>query len=65
MILACLIVLKISSLENLRIARVIKENEIVVSCGSWETKEVYRGSCWGDLKKRDDLEDLGIEEKII
>jgi hypothetical protein len=50
---------------NLTIARVIKENEIVVACGSWETKEVHRGFCWGDLRERDDLEDLGIDEKII
>jgi hypothetical protein len=50
---------------NLTIARVTKENEIVVACGSWETEEVYRGFCFGHLRERDDLEDLGIEEKII
>lgn len=50
---------------NLTIARVIKENEMVVACGSWETEEVCRGFCWGDLRKRDDLEGPGIEEKII
>jgi hypothetical protein len=29
---------------NLTIARVIKENEMVVACGSWETEKCKEGS---------------------
>lgn len=50
---------------NLTIPRVIKENEMDVACGSWETEEVHRWFSWGDLRESDDLEDLGIDKNII
>jgi len=31
----------------------------------WETGEVYTGLCWGDLRERDHLEDLGVDGRII
>jgi hypothetical protein len=37
---------------NLTFVRVIKENEMVVACGSWEREGVHRGVCWGDLRGR-------------
>jgi hypothetical protein len=50
---------------NLTTARVIKENEMVVACGSWETEEVHGGFVGETVWERDDLEDLGIDKKII
>jgi hypothetical protein len=31
----------------------------------WETGELHIGFWWGDLRQRDHLEDLGIDERII
>jgi len=31
----------------------------------WGTGEVHRECWWGDLRKRDHLEDLGIDGRII
>jgi hypothetical protein len=31
----------------------------------WETGEVYTRFWWGDLRARDHLEDLGVDERII
>jgi hypothetical protein len=31
----------------------------------WVRREVYRGFWWGNLRKRDRLEDLGVEGRII
>ena len=31
----------------------------------WETGEVQTGFWWGDLRERDNLEDLGLERRII
>jgi hypothetical protein len=31
----------------------------------WETGDVHTGFWWGDLRERDHLEDLSIDEKII
>jgi hypothetical protein len=30
-----------------------------------ERRETYTGFCWGNLKERDHLEDLGIDDVII
>jgi hypothetical protein len=32
---------------------------------TWETGEVYTGFWWGDLRKIDYLEDLGVDGRII
>jgi hypothetical protein len=31
----------------------------------WETGKVHTGSWLGELNERDNLEDLGVDEKII
>jgi hypothetical protein len=31
----------------------------------WETGEVLTGFWWGDLRERDHVEDLGVDERII
>jgi hypothetical protein len=31
----------------------------------WEAGEVHKGFWWGDLRKRDHLEDLGLDERTI
>jgi len=31
----------------------------------WETGEAYTGFCWGDLRERDQLEDPGVDGRII
>jgi len=31
----------------------------------WERREVYAGIGWGNLRERDDLEDLGVDGRII
>jgi hypothetical protein len=31
----------------------------------WETRKVHRGFWCGDLRERDDLEDLGVDGRII
>jgi hypothetical protein len=31
----------------------------------WGTEEVHTGFWWGDLRGKDRLEDLGIEQRII
>jgi hypothetical protein len=31
----------------------------------WETGKVQTGFWWGNLRKRDHLEDLGLDERVI
>jgi hypothetical protein len=31
----------------------------------WETGEVHTGFGWGDLMGRDNLEDLGVHDRVI
>ena len=31
----------------------------------WETGEVHTGFWWGDLRERDHLKDLDIDERVI
>ena len=31
----------------------------------WEAGEVYKGFWWGDLRDRDQLEDVGVDGRII
>jgi hypothetical protein len=39
----------------------IKKNDMGRACGTYEGQE----KCGGDLMKRDHLEDLGVDERII
>ena len=32
---------------------------------AWETGEAYAGFWWGDLRERDQLEDLSVDGRII
>jgi hypothetical protein len=32
---------------------------------TWGTGELYRGFLWGKLMERDDLEGLGVDERLI
>jgi len=42
----------------------IKKNDMGDTCSTNE-KEVHIGFCWGNLRERNDLEDLGMDGRII
>ena len=43
----------------------IKEDRMGGACGVWWRNEMYRGFWWVNLKKRDNLQDLGVDGSII
>jgi hypothetical protein len=44
----------------------IKKNEMGRACGTYGRQErCIQGFWWGDLRKRDHLEDLGVNRRII
>ena len=43
----------------------IKEDRMGGACGVWGRNEMYRGFWWVNLKKRDNLQDLGVDGSII
>jgi hypothetical protein len=44
----------------------MEEDEVGESCSTYEGEEQYiRGFWWGNLKERNQLEDLGVDGNII
>ena len=48
----------------LNCTRQIKKNDMGDTC-SMNEEEVHIGFCWGNLRERNDLEDLGMDGRII
>jgi len=44
---------------------VIKKNEMGGACNIWGRGKVNTGFWWGNLRERDQLEDKGVDGRII
>jgi len=43
----------------------MKEDGMGGACGIWGRKEMHTGFWWVNLKKRDNLQDLGLDGSIL